>query len=239
VAPDGEEGLLPGSVLGERDAHGTRPAPEFLPVPVPRAAAADRAGEEERVGRARDADERHHGPSPATAGRPSTSPQYQSVPPVAGTGQAAAQFFPWQRTTRRGSDMRGQTLRSAMLPSSLSRHIRHRRPGHPAGKHPVPEPGLCPGPDPQVEGAARRPGNRPQSLDFATEQGRNVRDACDLSPCRDHGKDVDAAGFRPGDEACRERGIRRPDHNGVAHLAEEPPRLVLGDPATVPPRPQG
>jgi len=230
--------VFPG-VLGERDPAGARPAPEFRPFPVPGAAAADRAGEEERVVRARDADEGHHGISPVPAGSSSTSPQNQSVPSSSRTGWAAAQFFPWQRTTPRGPDMRGQTFRSDMVPSPPSRHIRHLRFRDPAREHAVPVPCFPVGTDPEVEGPAGGPGDGPQFVDLPVEQGRNIRGIRDCPPCRDHAVDVDAARLGPGDQAGWKRGVGQPDDDFVPPVTEHPPGLVLCDPAAVASRPQG
>ncbi|ABD42080.1 hypothetical protein Mhun_2378 [Methanospirillum hungatei JF-1] len=64
------------------------------------------AAEEERVVGVRDADKRHHGPSPVPAGSSSTIPQNQSVPSSSRTGWAAAWFFYCQWMISRGPGMR-------------------------------------------------------------------------------------------------------------------------------------
>ena len=137
-------------------------------------------------------------------------------------GYAAAQFFPWQRTIPRASDINGQIFRPVMRPSSPSCHIDiHLR--DPAGvdleESPAPRAGM----DPELDRYPLPPGNLPEGTDILLPEAEYVCRSGDLLPGPSDVHEEDAViPVAPGDQV---------DRGGVPHGPDDAVPLPAEDSA--------
>ena len=159
------------------------------------------------------------------------SSQYQKVPPIRVRGYAAAQFFPWQRTIPFASDMMGQIFRSAIWPSSCSRHMAlHLQ--NPAGQHFEEPPASRTGMDPELHGYPIPPGKSLECSDITPPECCRFNRTGHLLPRPLHMDKQGKAIVVPGNQV-HHRGVPHRADDMVAPFAQEGKGHGLHGPAPV------